>query len=97
MLRKQGETVKTATDALHKLSVPEKNELLWQKGINFNELPQWQKRGVGLYWEMFEKPGVNPLSGEPVSASRRRVKIDTELPMKDQYGQFVATLIETAQ
>lgn len=96
MLRKQGETVKSATDALHKLSVPEKNELLWQKGINFNELPQWQKRGVGLYWELFEKPGVNPLSGESVSASRRRLKIDTELPMKEQYGQFVAKLIDAA-
>ena len=96
MLRKQGETVKTATDALHKLSVAEKNELLWQKGINFNELPQWQKRGVGLYWELFEKPGVNPLSGEAVSAARRRLKIDTELPMKELYGHFIAKLLETA-
>ena len=97
MLRKEGETVKTATDALHKLSVPEKNELLWQKGINFNDLPQWQKRGVGLYWETYEKPGVNPISGESVSASRRRIKIDLELPMKEQYGHFVTRLLEAAQ
>lgn len=93
MLRKEGQTVEAATNALHKLSVAEKNELLWQKGINFNDLPQWQKRGVGLYWETYEKPGVNAISGEPVSASRRRIKIDIELPMKDQYGQFVAGLL----
>ena len=97
MLRKEGQTVEAATNALHKLSVPEKNELLWQKGINFNELPMWQKRGVGMYWEMYEKPGVNPISGEPVSASRRRIKIETELPMKDLYGQFVANLIQAAR
>jgi tRNA(His) guanylyltransferase len=38
-----------------------KNELLFQNGVNFNDLPNWQKRGVGLYWETFEKQGVIPL------------------------------------
>jgi tRNA(His) 5'-end guanylyltransferase len=26
----------------------EKNELLFQYGINFNDLPAWQKRGAGI-------------------------------------------------
>ncbi|HLL14838.1 MAG TPA: tRNA(His) guanylyltransferase Thg1 family protein [Pyrinomonadaceae bacterium] len=94
MLRKEGETVERATQALHRLSVAEKNELLWQRGINFNELPLWQKRGVGLYWETYGKPGRNPLTGEQVSATRRRLKTDPELPMKDDYGFFVRKLIE---
>ena len=96
VLRKEGQTVQAATNALHKLSVAEKNEFLWQKGINFNDLPLWQKRGIGLYWENYEKPGVNPITGEQVSASRRRLKIEPELPMKEQYGEFIATLIEAA-
>src|ERR1700761_4225298 len=60
MLRKEGRAVEQATKALHKLSVAEKNELLWQRGVNFNELPLWQRRGVGLYWETYSKPAKNP-------------------------------------
>lgn len=30
------------------LSVSQKNELLFQYGINFNDLPNWQKRCVGF-------------------------------------------------
>src|ERR1700760_3793265 len=71
MLRKEGRTVKEATLALDRLSVAEKNELLWQNGINFNELPLWQRRGSGLYWETFLKPARNPLAGEEVMATRR--------------------------
>jgi len=47
-----------------------------------------------LYWEVYEKPSVNPLTGEQVLARRRRVKVDYELPMKDQYGEFILLLIE---
>lgn len=93
-LRNDGKTVQQATDALHKLSVPEKNELLWQRGINFNDLPLWQKRGVGLYWEAYQKAARNPLTGEDVAASRRRLKTELELPMKDDYGFFIKRLLE---
>jgi len=40
-LRKQGQLVSQATQALIKLSVAAKNELLFQNGINFNDLPNW--------------------------------------------------------
>ncbi|HYG81631.1 MAG TPA: tRNA(His) guanylyltransferase Thg1 family protein [Pyrinomonadaceae bacterium] len=96
MLRKEGETVGGATEALHRLSVAEKNELLWRRGIHFNELPLWQRRGVGLYWETYGKPARNPLTGEEVLASRRRLKTDAELPMKDDYSLFVRKLAEDA-
>ena len=33
-------------------------------GINFNELPAWQRRGTGLYWERYERDAVNPRTGE---------------------------------
>ena len=95
-LRKEGETVEGATKALHRLSVAEKNELLWQRGVNFNELPLWQRRGVGLYWETHEKPARNPRTGEEVLAARRRLKTDADLPMKDAYGVFVRSLAEGA-
>lgn len=94
MLRKEGKTVDQATKALHRLSVAEKNEMLWQRRVNFNELPLWQRRGVGLYWEVYGKSARNPLTGEEATASRRRLKTDLELPMRDEYGFFIRNLVE---
>ena len=95
-LRKEGQSVGQATRALHKLSVAEKNELLWQRGVTFNDLPLWQKRGAGLYWETYQKAARNQLTGEEVTAARRRLKTDLNLPMRDEYGSFIRGLIEGA-
>jgi tRNA(His) guanylyltransferase len=63
MLRKQGQSEKTATERLVGLSVADKNELLFQAGVNFNDLPRWQKRGCGVRWREVEKIGLNPTTG----------------------------------
>jgi tRNA(His) 5'-end guanylyltransferase len=95
LLRRQGKTASEATAALAGLSVAAKNELLFQSGVNFNDLPPWQKRGSGLYWEEYDRPAENPLTGEAVVARRRRVRHDLELPMKDDYSIFLHNLITT--
>lgn len=92
-LRKRGDNARAATARLKGMSSPDKHELLFEHGVNFNDLPAWQKRGSGLYWETYEKPACNPLTGEAVLAARRRIKRDLELPMKDGYDQFVRNLI----
>jgi tRNA(His) guanylyltransferase len=88
-LRKQGKPVAEATADLHGKSFSELNEILFQLGTNFNELPLWQRRGTGVYWERFEKPAVNLKTGEPVIAERRRVKIDEGIPMGVEYDNFI--------
>ena len=88
-LRRDGLSVEAATTSLERVSVAEKNELLFQHGINFNDLPSWQKRGMGVYWEEYDKSGENPLTGEKVTARRRRLRRDLELPMGDAYSIFV--------
>jgi tRNA(His) 5'-end guanylyltransferase len=93
LLRKKGKTVSEATAALKGLSVAQKNELLFQNGVNFNDLPLWQKRGCGLYWEEYERPAENPLTGEKLIARRRRVRHHLELPMKDDYSAFLRKLL----
>ncbi|MEI7846509.1 MAG: tRNA(His) guanylyltransferase Thg1 family protein [Chloroflexota bacterium] len=93
MLRKFGQTVDQATGAMLKLSVAAKNELLFQNGINFNDLPNWQKRGIGLYWETYEKPGRDPLTSETVVTERRRIHVDFDLPMKENYDEFIRKLL----
>lgn len=64
-------------------------ELLFQHGINFAHLPAWQRRGVGLYWEEYAKKGYNPKEQREVVATRRRVKGDDELPMREEYGVWL--------
>jgi tRNA(His) guanylyltransferase len=93
LLRKQGQSATQATKALARLSVADKNELLFRNGINFNEVPGWQKRGIGLYWEEYQKEGVNPITSQTVAALRRRIQTEYELPMKDGYGEFIRGLL----
>ncbi|HEY9819431.1 MAG TPA: tRNA(His) guanylyltransferase Thg1 family protein [Candidatus Sericytochromatia bacterium] len=93
-LRKLGETARKATQLLDSQSVAFKNELLFQNGINFNELPIWQRRGVGLYWEEYEKLGYNPVLEKEVIVKRRQIKVDEELPMKDEYGEFIRRFLK---
>ena len=95
--RKLGWDVRAATEKLLGLSVSQKNELLFEQGINFNDLPGWQKRGIGLYWEEFAKPSLNPKTGESVTAQRRRIKRDFDLPMKEEYSVFVESLLSRSQ
>ena len=93
LLRKEGLTDIAATERLKGLSVPDKNEFLFQKGINFNNLPSWQKRGVGLYWKDVPKEGFNPIKNEKVYTTRKQIYIDYDLPMKDDYGTFIKELV----
>ena len=89
MLRKKDMDKKEATKLIENKSVAEKNELLFSNGINFNELPNWQKRGIGLYWHGEEKTGFNPKDKTEVKTQRCTIKIDYDLPMRDEYSGFI--------
>lgn len=95
-LRKTGLNEGEATAKLEGVSVSQKNELLFEMGINFNDVPNWQKRGIGVYWEQHEKPAINRLTGAQVVARRRRLRRDFDLPMKSEHGDFVRSLVETS-
>ena len=88
-LKNEGKSGKEASAILDKLSVSEKNEFLFERNINFNNIPSWQKRGTGLYWESYEKEGFNPKKQEKVTTDRSRLKVDYELPLGDDYGDFI--------
>ena len=94
MLRKQGKSVADATKMLEGQSVAYKNELLFQNGINFDKLPSWQKRGIGVYWETYMKKGFNPVTGMEEITERRALKADDELPLRDEYSKFIENLLK---
>jgi len=97
MLRKQGRSVAEATSQVLGQSTAAKHDLLFAQGINYNNLPAWQKRGVGLYWEAYDKPGFNPLTQETMYTVRRRLKTDLELPFGEAYASFIRTLLHQEQ
>lgn len=90
MLRKEGESVQSATKKLEGQSVSYKNELLFSREINFDKLPSWQKRGIGVYWGEVQKEGINPITGKKTVALRRELIVDYELPLRESYSDFIA-------
>ena len=46
-LRKTGASRQEATQRPHRATTANKNELLVQHGINFNDVPTWQRHGIG--------------------------------------------------
>ncbi len=93
MLRKQGKSVSEATSMLEGQSVAYKNELLFQNGINYDALPSWQKRGMGVYWDTYQKEGFNPITGKAETAERRALKVDEELPIRQDYAELISKLL----
>ncbi len=94
MLRKQGVKAAVAAHQLLGMSVKDKHELLFQNGVNFNDLPAWQKRGIGFYWQTVPKQGRNPKTGETVIAARQTIKVDLEIPWAYDFERFLLDLID---
>ncbi|MBF9224117.1 tRNA(His) guanylyltransferase Thg1 family protein [Hymenobacter ruricola] len=93
LLRGEGATEAGATTQVSGLRTSEKHELLFQRGINFNNLPAWQKRGLGLYWQLVERQGYNPVTQQTTQTQRRELHTDFELPVREAYMEFIQGLL----
>lgn len=92
-LREEGKSARQATSILNGATISQKNELLFERGVNFNELPVWQRRGGVARWETFTKTGFNPRTQEEVEVSRRRIVLDDQIPMKEEFGAYINALL----
>lgn len=93
LLRQDGLNKTDATKRLQNLSISDKNELLFQYGINFNELPKWQKRGIGFYWKNIEKQALNPKDNTHITVTKRELFVDFDLPLGEGYNQLISEII----
>jgi tRNA(His) 5'-end guanylyltransferase len=94
LLRRQGLDDHTATEKLKGVSVADRNEMLFRAGINFNDVPNWQKRGIGIQWVEDEQVGLDPRTGESVASARRRAVVSYDLPMKSDFDALVQGIVE---
>src|SRR6185436_19204621 len=79
-LRRKGADVAEATARFDGAGPDEKRAFLAGRGVDFDALPAWQRRGTGLAWETYEREAVDPRTGAVVTAARRRVAPLAELP-----------------
>jgi tRNA(His) 5'-end guanylyltransferase len=91
-LRERGLSLRDASERIYKLSVGEKNELLFSLGINYNDLPAWQKRGMGFYWKMAQRKGFDPVRNTETQVLRRTLHREVELPIAG-YREMILNLI----
>lgn len=92
-LRGHGYTVGQATSMLKSKTVEDKLQILSSRLVDFNTVPAWQRHGTGLYWENYLKDGFNPKENKVVKVVRRQVKLDENLPTKDEYKTLILDLI----
>ena len=81
-----------ATKQMEHKTIAWKNEYLFSKGINFNDLEEWKRRGNMFYWKEEERKGYNIQKQEEVMVSRR-VLIEAS-PPRDERVAFVKFLTD---
>ncbi|MBQ9681866.1 MAG: guanylyltransferase [Neisseriaceae bacterium] len=73
-----------------------KVRFLLNHGIDFRELPHWQRFGSGVYFQQTNHQGFNPLTEQETTTQRRKLVIDEQLPVGDYYRQFIQRFFQAA-
>lgn len=96
-LRQDGQSAAEATKRLEGMSGSQKQEFLFQRGLNFNDLPGWQKRGSLVKWGTVKKTGFNPITQKEVVVERRALEVEKDLPYGDEFRTLIAGLLPQTQ
>ena len=80
-LQESGLSEKEAEERLKGMKAAQVHELLFRTGINLNETPMWQRRGILIAKERYEKEGYNPKAAKKVVATRYEVVQRWDLPL----------------
>ncbi len=67
----------------------ELQEMIFQKGINWNDCPTSQKRGRCIVKSKVIKDGTNPKTGEVFTAERTEWIVDNEIPIFSQDRSYI--------
>lgn len=70
-----------AAEALKGMSSSALHDMMFSRDINLAKTPAWQRRGILIHKSLEQREGFNPVTQQPVTAARRVVQIDRELPL----------------
>lgn len=98
-LRAAGLSETEAEEHLKGMKATEVHELLFRRGINLNETPNWQRRGILIAKGRYEKEGYNPRTAQKVTATRYRVVQLWDLPLfgSEEGRSLIENLIQSEQ
>ncbi|MEV3923280.1 tRNA(His) guanylyltransferase Thg1 family protein [Actinomadura coerulea] len=91
-LRKEGLSARRASRELEGTSADERVGLLSARGIDFNDVPHWQRHGIALWWETYEKTGHDPIRDTYVTTTRRRIRVERDQSMTSTYRELLEVL-----
>lgn len=89
-LRGEGMSPRQVTAQLKEAGRSAKIQMLQQRSIVFEAITPWQRGGIGIAWEAYEKQGFDPIKGTNVLAQRRRL---TEIEIGDAYSDWLASYL----
>ena len=72
-------------------------ELIFRKGINWNDCPVYQKRGRCIIKKSAMHQGTNPKTGEVVSGMRSKWVVDNEIPIFSQDRNYINQFVHLDQ
>jgi len=93
----EGHSATAATRQIESVSIEDKRALLSARGIDFDALPHWQRHGTGIVWEQYDKPAVNPQTGERVTAHRKRLQTLPDLPRREEWTEWMQRILTPIQ
>ncbi|MCZ7402319.1 MAG: tRNA 5'-guanylyltransferase [Candidatus Methanoperedens sp.] len=81
--------------SLKNMKAAEIHELVFKYGINLAETPAWQRCGIMVYREPYEKTGYDPIKRMEVTTKRTKIIQDWNLPIfKTEEGKkIIAKLV----
>jgi len=80
-LRQSGQTGQEAQATLLGMTSSEMHELMFSHGVNLAKTPAWQRRGILVYKQSYEKEGFDRISARPRSTRRSKVVQNWDLPL----------------
>jgi len=73
-LVKEGMPEREASKRMHGMKFEDIHEMMWQRGVNLNETPAWQRKGVFIYKKAVEKEGYDPIKKKKVLVEREEIE-----------------------
>ena len=70
-----------ANEKINGLGLSDIHEMLFQNGINLNDVKTWKKRGIGVYRKNKEVTGFNKKESKNQTSYRSFIHVDCNLPI----------------
>lgn len=95
-LQELGLSAEAAEQHLKGMKAAEVHEMLFRKGINLNETPQWQRRGIVIAREQYQREGYDKKAETKVTVTRQKIVEHWDLPLfeSEEGKKFIVHRIE---